>query len=105
MSVNQKLMSLTTAEIAALRPTLKYLGCGEWESPAGDIFDEEDIQHLDRELAGAYLNSLPALVEALRAAKVELNCLIDQATARGYTSGGPRGVVAKIEAALKGFPQ
>jgi hypothetical protein len=68
MSVNQKLMSLTTAEIAALRPTLKYLGCGEWESPAGDIFDEEDIQHLDSELAGAYLNSLPALVEALRAA-------------------------------------
>jgi hypothetical protein len=68
MSVNHKLMSLTTAEIAILRPSLKYLGCGEWESPAGDIFDEEDIQHLDSELAGAYLNSLPALVEALKAA-------------------------------------
>jgi hypothetical protein len=48
------------------------------------------------------INSIPALVEALRAARRELNCLIDQAAARGYTSGGPKEVVEKINEALKG---
>lgn len=51
------------------------------------------------------LNSLAALVEALRAARRELNCLIDQATARGYTSGGPLKVVEQINEALKGTQQ
>jgi hypothetical protein len=58
MSVNHKLTNLTTAEVAALRPALRYLGGGEWESPAGDVFDSEDIERLDGELAAAYLSLL-----------------------------------------------
>jgi hypothetical protein len=43
---------------------------------------------------------LSALRQAAERAKRELECIIGQATARGWTSGGPKRVVAALTAAL-----